>query len=73
MLKNHNLEGGDSSNPPKRQYEDADWYQPQCHTMGPQAPHQVTILDSFPQHFYRIEFKKMDGKDIETNWSQYKR
>jgi len=48
-----------------RRYEDADWYTPQCRTMGPQAPHQVTILDPFPQHFYRLEFKKMDGKAIE--------
>lgn len=72
-LKNHNLEGGDSANPAPRRYEDSDWYQPECRTMGPQAPHQVTILDPFPQHFYRLEFKKMDGKSIETSWSQYQR
>jgi hypothetical protein len=69
-LKNHTLESGDTTNP--RVYEDADWSQPQCRTMPVQAPHQVTDLDSFPVHFYRLEFKKMDGKNIETNWSQYK-
>ncbi|HKQ87632.1 MAG TPA: hypothetical protein VJS43_12790 [Candidatus Acidoferrales bacterium] len=56
----------------QRQYEDTDWSQPQCRTMPVQAPHQVTDTDSFPVHFYRLEFKKMDGKSIETNWAQYK-
>jgi hypothetical protein len=28
------------------------------------GPHQVTNLDTFPHHFYRLEFKKMDGNDI---------
>src|SRR5579872_1156794 len=61
-----------STNPRPRQYEDADWSQPQCRTMPVQAPHRVTDTDSFPVHFYRLEFKKMDGKGIETNWAQYK-
>ena len=61
-----------STNQRARQYEDADWSQPQCRTMPVQAPHQVTDTDSFPVHFYRLEFKKMDGKGIETNWAQYK-
>jgi hypothetical protein len=54
-----------------RQYEDADWSEPQCRTMPVQAPHQVTDVDSFPVHFYRLEFKKMDGTNIEKNWAQY--
>jgi hypothetical protein len=70
-LKNHSTELGDSTNP--RVYEDSDWSQPQCRTIPIQAPHQVTDLDSFPVHFYRLEFKRMDGKSIETNWSAYKR
>jgi len=61
---------GETNRP--RQYEEADWSQPQCRTMPVQAPHQVTDTDSFPVHFYRLEFKKMDGKSIETNWAQYK-
>ena len=75
-LKDHQLEPStdNSGNPldpnsktqaPHRLFEDSDWYAPQCITMGPQAPHQVTILDTFPQHFYRLEFKKMDGQSIE--------
>ena len=30
----------------------------------PQPPHQITNIDSFPQHFYRMEFKKIDGDAI---------
>jgi hypothetical protein len=64
-LINHTLVDDARFNAP-RQYEDHDWYEPACRTLGPEAPHQVTILDPFPQHFYRLEFKKMDGKDIEA-------
>jgi predicted metal-dependent enzyme (double-stranded beta helix superfamily) len=66
--RNHNLEGGDKPNrpEPKRDYEDSDWYHPECRVMGPQAPHQITNLDTFPMHFYRLEFKRVDGKSIES-------
>ena len=30
----------------------------------PQPPHQITNIDAFPQHFYRMEFKKIDGDAI---------
>lgn len=63
----------DSTTNRPRQYEDADRSQPQCRTMPVQGPHQVTDVDSFPVHFYRLEFKKMDGESIETNWTLYKR
>jgi hypothetical protein len=55
--------------PHGREFEDADWYTPQCRTLGPQAPHQIADLDVFPQHFYRIEFKQMDGKSIKSRAS----
>jgi hypothetical protein len=55
-----------------RLYEDADWSQPKCTTMPVQAPHQVSDTDTFPVHFYRLEFKKMEGKTIETDWANYK-
>lgn len=61
---NHILDGGTQSM--SREFENADWYTPQCSTMGPEAPHQVTDSDTFPLHFYRIEFKKMDGASIES-------
>lgn len=28
------------------------------------APHQATDIDTFPMHFYRFEFKRLDGNDI---------
>ena len=28
------------------------------------AAHQITNLDTFPHHFYRLEFKRMDGNEI---------
>lgn len=33
---------------------------------------QVTDVDFFPVHFYRLEFKKMEGTSIEKDWAQYK-
>lgn len=37
---------------------------PACRTMGVQAPHSVKITDTFQQHFYRLEFKHIDDKEI---------
>jgi len=71
-LNDHVIEGNSTTRRP-RMYEDADWSQPQCRTMPIQGPHQVSDTDTFPVHFYRLEFKKMDGKSIETDWAQYKR
>ena len=33
---------------------------PICRTMAPQAPHRPTNGDTFPMHFYRLEFKQLD-------------
>ena len=44
---------------------------PKCRAMTtPQPPHQVTNTESFPQHFYRMEFKKIDGEAI-RNMKKY--
>jgi hypothetical protein len=59
-LENEVLEGKKSQVP--RTPADTDF--PSCRTMGVQAPHSVKITDSFQQHFYRLELKKMDGNDI---------
>jgi hypothetical protein len=37
----------------------ADASYPLIRRMGPQRPHQVENLDGYAQHFYRVEFKKM--------------
>ena len=44
---------------------------PSCSTMGPQAPHQVHNTGAVPLHFYRIEFKRIDGDGIKTNWREW--
>jgi hypothetical protein len=44
---------------------------PACLAMGPQEPHAAQDVDTFPQHFYRLEFKKLYGKDIENvHWTR---
>ena len=37
---------------------------PTCAAVGPQPPHQFHNTDSFPQHFYRIEFMRVDGDRV---------
>lgn len=39
-----------------------------CDTMAPLAPHEVTNKGSFPIHYYRLEFKRVDGADLGANW-----
>lgn len=38
--------------------------------MGPEAPHAATNKGSYPVHFYRIEFKRIDGDDIKNQWRE---
>ena len=56
--------GGRGGPPPGKQY-------PTCLTMGPQAPHAATVTEDFPQHFYRIEFKRIDGDHLAANWKTW--
>lgn len=39
---------------------------PAAMTMGPDSgvAHQVTDIDTFPHHFYRFEFKRLEGNEI---------
>jgi len=62
---------GDTKTSRGRVYEDADWSVPQCRSLGIQGPHSVTDTDTFPDHFYRLEFKRMDGKSVESMKSSY--
>jgi len=65
---NKNLDDNDTpqpgNKPPPRNDGGTAAY-PTCRAMTtPQSPHQVTDVDTFPQHFYRMEFKKIDGDAI---------
>jgi hypothetical protein len=44
---------------------------PWCRIEGPQAARSVTVSGKFPQHFYRIEYKRIDGDAYEKNWKTY--
>jgi hypothetical protein len=44
---------------------------PTCSTVGPEAPHAVTNLGTTPIHFYRVEFKRIDGDDLRTHWAEW--
>jgi hypothetical protein len=44
---------------------------PTCRTLGPQAPHAETNNDTWPHHFYRLEFLRVDGAEIQENWKEW--
>lgn len=39
---------------------------PVCSSRGTEEPHAAENVDTFPQHFYRLEFKKIYGIDIQN-------
>jgi hypothetical protein len=66
-----------SSNPPiapdvvaalAQKHAQLDAAMPKGLTVGwgapPQSTHSVHNLDTFPMHFYRLEFKRVDGNDV---------
>jgi cytochrome b561 len=46
---------------------------PICRAAGPQNPHHETNQDSFPHHFYRLEFLRIDGAGLKDNWKDWYR
>lgn len=56
-----NETGKDDARP--RRYDQGEQL-PASRVLDPQGPHQTRTDDSFPQHFYRIEFKRIDGIEI---------
>jgi hypothetical protein len=40
-------------------------------TDAPLAPHAVTNNDTFPLHYFKIEFKRIDGDDYATHWKNW--
>ncbi|WP_137787758.1 hypothetical protein [Sphingomonas sp. 3P27F8] len=46
---------------------------PICRAAGPQYPHHESNLDSFPHHFLRLEFLRIDGAGLRANWKDWYR
>jgi len=60
-----NGQGGGNCAPP------AGMKWPSCSTMGPQWPHAASDTNDYPTHFYRIQFKRVDGDGIKTHWKEW--
>jgi hypothetical protein len=57
---------GSGDGPPPRGMQ---W--PTCTTAAPQAPHRPYNANVNPNHFYRVEFLRLDGEDIQTHWKEW--
>ncbi|TMB32635.1 MAG: hypothetical protein E6J61_07100 [Deltaproteobacteria bacterium] len=44
---------------------------PRCTTSPPQGPHKPINKSDVPVHFYRIEFRRLDGDEIATRWKDW--
>ncbi len=44
---------------------------PTCETVAPQAPHTIRNNSAIPLHYYRIEFKRVDGDDFQKRWREW--
>lgn len=44
---------------------------PSCYGAIAQWPHSVTVTGDVPQHFFRLQFIRTDGDEIQNNWQQW--
>jgi hypothetical protein len=44
---------------------------PVCTDSGPQAPHRPYNANLAPNHFYRLEFLRVEGDDLQTHWKEW--
>jgi hypothetical protein len=44
---------------------------PICFSAVPEGPHQVSVVSEPPPHFYRVQFKRIDGEAIKAIWKQW--
>ena len=44
---------------------------PICFSAVPEGPHQVSVVSGPPPHFYRVQFKRIDGEAIKAIWKQW--
>ena len=44
---------------------------PSCTNSPPQAPHKPINRGAVPLHFYRVEFTRLDGEDLQAHWKEW--
>jgi hypothetical protein len=44
---------------------------PTCSPAAPQAPHRPFNANVAPNHFYRLEFLRLDGTDLAAHWKEW--
>jgi hypothetical protein len=44
---------------------------PTCTPAAPQAPHRPYNANMAPNHFYRLEFLRLDGTDLAAHWKEW--
>lgn len=44
---------------------------PLCETEAPRAPHAIHNGGTVPVHYYKVDFKRIDGPGFETNWQKW--
>jgi hypothetical protein len=62
-----NGKGGGHAGPPKNH----NLTSPTCGTIAPESPHKTHNGGSTPIHYYRIEYKRIDGDQLAANWKTW--
>jgi len=62
-----NGQGGGHSGPPKLYNLTV----PMCGTTAAQGPHRIHNGLSVPVHYYRVEYKRIDGDGLAANWRKW--
>lgn len=44
---------------------------PWCQSQGAQPAHSATVTGDFPLHYYRMEYKRIDGDGFAANWQTW--
>lgn len=44
---------------------------PHCRVESARSAKVATVKDDFPQHYYRVEYKRIDGKNYAANWKTW--
>jgi hypothetical protein len=59
-----NGQGGGHAGPPKNH----NLKSPTCGTMAAESPHRIHNGGTTPLHYYRIEYKRIDGDELAAKW-----